>query len=404
MYDVVVVGARCAGSPTAMLLARKGYRVLLVDRATFPSDTMSTHYIHQTGVAQLKRWGLLDKVVASGCPPIAKATFDFGSFALASFGTLADGVAEGYCPRRTVLDTILVNAAVEAGVELRQGFVVQELCTDGERVTGVRGRIGSGSTVTEKGCIVIGADGMNSIVARTVKALEYYTKPTLACYYSTYWSGVPLDGAEVYLRDHRIVIALPTNDSLACIVSGWPHKEFHRVRIDIEGNYLKTLELAPGLAERVRGGKREERFVGTANLPNFFRKPYGPGWALVGDAGYHKDPITAQGIKDAFRDAELLAEAIDAGLSERQPLNEALSNYELQRNKAAMLMYQLTCQRATLKPPRPYMQQFFAALQANQTESNRFWGVDAGTVPVQDFYSPENIQRIVNQPSRETSR
>ena len=151
-------------------------------------------------------------------------------------------------------------------------------------------------------------------------------------------------------RNGRIIIVIPTNDDLACVIAGWTTKEFHDYRADIEGNYLKTLELVPNLADRVRHGKREERFVGTADLPNFFRKPYGPGWALVGDSGYHKDPITAQGITDAFRDAELLANAIDEGFSERRPLDEALASYERKRNEKAMPLYEFTCQLASLPP------------------------------------------------------
>jgi 2-polyprenyl-6-methoxyphenol hydroxylase-like FAD-dependent oxidoreductase len=149
------------------------------------------------------------------------------------------------------------------------------------------------------------------------------------------------------------------------------------------------------LAERARAGRREERFTGTAELLNYFRKPYGPGWALVGDAGYHKDPITAQGITDSFRDAELVAEAVDAALSGRQPIEEAMAEYEQRRNKAAFPMYEFTCQLAALEPPPPEMQQLFAALRHNQEQTNRFFGVMAGTVPVPEFFAPENIGRIL---------
>ena len=181
MYDAIVVGARCAGSPTAMLLARKGYRVLLVDRATFPSDTISTHFIWQSGVACLKRWGLLEKVQASNCPAISYISLDFGPFALTGVPPAADGVTEGYGPRRTVLDKLLVDAAVAAGVEVREGFSVEELITDGERVTGMRGHAAGGSTIAETAHIVIGADGRNSFVARAVQAAEYQTQPALEC-------------------------------------------------------------------------------------------------------------------------------------------------------------------------------------------------------------------------------
>lgn len=396
MYDVIVVGARCAGSPTAMLLARKGYRVLLVDKATFPSDIMSTHFIHQPGVAKLKRWGLLEKVAASNCPPIPKGSFDVGLFALTGSPPPAEGVAAAYCPRRTVLDKILVDAAVEAGAELREAFPVEMVIMDGERATGIRGRAKGGATVTEEARIVIGADGLHSIVARTVRASEYNARPSLACAYYSYWSGIPpMEGYEYYVREHRVIITFSTNDGLTGIVVLWPNKEFREVRADIEGKFLNSLDLTPRLAERVRNSKREERFVGTADVPNFFRKPYGPGWALVGDAGYHKDPITAQGITDAFRDAELLAEAIAAGFSGRELLEKALADYEQQRNQAVLPMYEFTCQQASLEPPPPEMVQLFAALRGNHTETNRFLGVIAGTTPIPSFFSPENIQRII---------
>ncbi len=395
MYDAIVVGARCAGSPTAMLLARKGYRVLLVDKATFPSDRMSTHYIHQPGVAQLQRWGLLEQVTASNCPPILQGHFDLAPFALTGVPPQADDIAQAYCPRRTVLDKILVDAAVAAGAELREGFTVQEVLMDDQRVTGIRGRAGGGSWVTEQARIVIGADGLHSLVARTVQAPTYNEKSTLGCGYYTYWSDVPMEGFEIYQRDRRMMGAFPTNDGLVCLVVAWPHAQFRAYRADIEGNYLKTLELVPHLAERVRSGKREERFVGTADLPNFFRKPYGSGWALAGDAGYHKDPSTAQGITDAFRDAELLSEALDSGFTEHRPLEEALADYERQRNETVMPIYELTCQLASFEPSPPQMQHLFAALQGNQEQTNRYIGTIAGTVSVAEFFSPENIQRIV---------
>src|SRR5262252_7480664 len=158
MYDAIIVGARAAGAPTAMLLARKGHRVLLVDRASFPSDTLSTHYIHQPGVARLRRWGLLDRLVATGCPPSRSLTFDVGPFALAGTPPPSDGVAEGFAPRRTVLDSLLLEAAADAGAEVRTGFPVDELVFEDDAVVGIR----SGDTV-ERARIVIGADGRNSL-------------------------------------------------------------------------------------------------------------------------------------------------------------------------------------------------------------------------------------------------
>lgn len=396
MYDAIVVGARCAGSPTAMLLARKGYRVLLVDRATFPKDTISTHVVWPTGVARLKRWGLLDRVAASNCPTMRKVTLDVGPFALTGSPPPADGISEFFAPRRTVLDTILVEAAVQAGAELREGCSVEEIMTDDGRVTGIRCRAEGESPLTETASIVIGADGRHSIVAEALKAPAYNAKPAMACWYYTYWSGISAEGPEFYSRPGRAFGLIPTNDGLACLPVAWTYKEFRQYRSDIEGNYLKTLELAPELYERVHQGKREERFVGTADLPNFFRKPMGPGWALVGDAAYHKDPITAQGISDAFRGAEALAEALDAVFSGSETLEAAVERLERKRNEDVMPMYEFTCQWATLDPPPPAMQKLFSALRGNEAERNRFIGTLAGTVPIQEFFSPQNMQRVIS--------
>ncbi len=397
MYDVIVIGARCAGSPTAMLLALRGYHVLLIDKATFPSDTMSTHYIHPHGVARLKRWGLLEQVIDSNCPPVARATIDLGPFALVASTLPVEGLAAGYGPRRTVLDTLLVEAAVKSGAELRTGFSIQELIMDGERVTGIRGRSAGGAPVTEYAHLVIGADGMRSLVARSVQAPEYHRVPSLSCGYYSYWSGIEIEGVELYPRDGSTLLALPTNDGLVCVACIWPQHLFPTFRADIEGNFNKTLDLAPALAERVRTGKREERFVGTADVPNFFRKPSGPGWALVGDAGYHKDPILAHGITDAFRDAELLAEAVHAGWSGQQSLEEALAAYEQRRNEAVLPFYELTLQFARLEPPPPEMQHLFAAMRGNQEATDRYFATIEGTISPADFFSPENIGRIMEQ-------
>jgi flavin-dependent dehydrogenase len=284
---------------------------------------------------------------------------------------------------------------VAAGAELREQFSVAEILTDGERVTGIRGRAGGGALVGEQARMVIGADGLHSLVVRSVQAPTYNVRPTYTCAYYSYWSDVAVEGPELYPRPDRMVIAAPTNDGQTLVISYWPHAAFHEVRADVEGHFWQALDLVPGLAERVRQGQRTESFRGTADLQNFFRKPYGPGWALVGDAGYHKDPITAQGIADAFRDAELLAEAIDAGLSGRRTLEDALAAYERHRNEAVLPLYEMTCQLATLAPPTPEQQQLFAALRGNPEQTDRFIGTIVGTVPIPEFFAPENLGRIV---------
>jgi 2-polyprenyl-6-methoxyphenol hydroxylase-like FAD-dependent oxidoreductase len=187
-----------------------------------------------------------------------------------------------------------------------------------------------------------------------------------------------------------------TNDGQTSVTVFWPNAAFSEVRTDIERHFMRALEGIPSLAERVRSGRRTEQFYGSADLPFFFRKPYGPGWALVGDAGYHKDPITAQGITDSFRDAELLAGAVDAGFSGTRELDAALADYERQRNEAAMPLYEFTYQLAGLQPPPPEMQQLFGALRHNQEQIDRFFGLIAGTTPFHEFFAPENLGAIMD--------
>jgi len=393
-YDVIVVGARSAGAPTAMLLARKGYRVLAVDRATFPSDTVSTHLIHPPGVGALTRWGVLDRVIATGCPAIHTYAFDFGPFTLTgSPGEDRSGVA--YAPRRTVLDKILVDAASTAGVEVREGFTVEEIVFDGDRVAGIRGRGRGGATVAERARVVVGADGLRSLVAQTVDAERYREKaPLLAAYYS-YWSGLPMGGrSEVYTRPHRAFAAWPTNDGLTLVIGGWPYSEFESNRADIEGNFLKVIDLVPGFADRLRSARREERFAGMA-VPGYFRKPFGPGWTLVGDAGYNKDFITAQGMQDAFRDAELCVRALDEAYTGRRPFEEAMADYQAARDEHVVPMYEFTAELASLEPPPPELQQILQAAHGNQDAMDGFARVNAGVISPPEFFSEANVRRIL---------
>lgn len=332
-----------------MLLARKGYRVLLVDRDAFPSDKMSTHYIHVPGVARLSRWGLYDRLMSTNIEPIQSMTLHFGQMAFQPPRPPLppDLPADPLCPRRTVLDKILVDAAVEAGAELRENFSVQELMFDGDRVTGVRGR-NNGSTFEERARIVIGADGLHSRVAREVKAPEYNTRETLSFGYYTYWSDIRTDGAHIYFfpdtEDGMLVF--PTNDGKTCIAAGGLIHKFQEFRKDIEGNYFSITDRVDYLREQLPNSTRE-RFIGTADQPNFFRRPYGPGWALVGDAGYHRDFLTGLGITDAFRDAEYLVDGIDQAFSGGRPYEEAMADYEGRRNAIAEPLYEVTLQMAS---------------------------------------------------------
>jgi 2-polyprenyl-6-methoxyphenol hydroxylase-like FAD-dependent oxidoreductase len=398
-YDAVVVGARCAGSPTAMLLARKGYRVLLVDKATFPSDTMSTHLVHPPGVAALARWGLLDRLQATGCPPVETYSFDFGPLTIAGSPQPIDGISHAYCPRRTVLDQLLLDAAVQAGAELREGFTVHELLTSDGVVTGIRGHLKGGGQITERARVVIGADGKHSLVAQAVKPEQYNERSSHLAMYYAYWSDLPVAGFETTIRaeQRRGWAAAATHDELTVLPFAWPVEEFLANRSDIEANFFATVELAPAFAERVHAAKRESKFVGSAQLPGYVRKPFGPGWALLGDAAYHKNPITAMGINDAFRDAELLTGALDDAFAGRRTFEEGMSEYQQSRDRAALPVYEFTDDFAQLRPPPPELQQLLAAMHGNQEAMDGFVSVQASTLAAPEFFAPENIAHIMSE-------
>jgi 2-polyprenyl-6-methoxyphenol hydroxylase-like FAD-dependent oxidoreductase len=355
-----------------MLLTRQGHKVLLVDRDTFPSDIMSTHYIHLPGKVRLARWGLLDRLMATGCPPIPQNHLHMGEMEFAPPAPpMPDGLdAKALCPRRYILDKILCDAAIEAGAEFRAGVSVRELIWGGDRVAGIRGHDKDGNAVEEHANITIGADGLHSIVARQVKPEEYDTIPSLTFAYYTYWSGVSDPDMHIYFfEDAQGVLVFPTHDGRHCIGVGGRIEHFETFRKDIEGNYMTMIDRVPSLALELRAGKREERWMGTRDQPNYFRKPYGPGWALVGDAGYHRDFLTGLGITDAFRDAEYVAEAAHQGLSGARPMDEAMADYQRRRDAVAKPLYEFTTKMAGGVEPNPVEWLSFGAAMAQMINS-----------------------------------
>jgi 2-polyprenyl-6-methoxyphenol hydroxylase-like FAD-dependent oxidoreductase len=399
MYDAIIVGARCAGAPTAMLLARKGLRVLLVDKARFPSDTVSTHIIWPNGAEVMDRWGLLERLAATGCPPVGlNMIFDVGPFALTGGVPDANRGRGGFCPRRTVLDKILVDAAVESGVELREGFTVENLIWNEDRVVGLSAH-GRDGRIEERAHVVIGADGVHSLVAKAVNAPEYDVKPPLATYYYSYFSGFDADDLEQHLGDHCGAGVFPTHDSVTLLAAVWPSARFNEIRTDIEGHVRQVYESIPSVADRLPSANREEKWTGTAGVANYFRKPYGPGWALVGDAAYDRDPITALGISDAFIDADSLTDALDAGLSGRRDLDIALADHHTRRDARVKPLYDFTCDLARLEPAPPHMQQLFAALRDNRDATEQFYSAITGATPLGAFMNPENMGRIIGAQS-----
>jgi 2-polyprenyl-6-methoxyphenol hydroxylase-like FAD-dependent oxidoreductase len=233
-----------------------------------------------------------------------------------------------------------------------------------------------------------------SLLARAIGVDDYNTKPMLQWSYYTYWSGLPVDGMETVIRPYRGWGAVPTNDDLTLIVMGWPYAEASAYKADVEANYLKTFDLAPEFGERVRAAKREARFAGGA-VSNYFRKPFGPGWALIGDAGYNKDPITCQGITDAFHDVERCTDALVDVYELGRTFDDAMSEWQRARDEQALPIYEFTTNMATLEPPPPELQQLFGAMQGNQAAMNDFVSIVAATMSPVDFFDPEYIGKVM---------
>lgn len=309
-YDAIVVGARCAGAATAMLLARGGMRVLMVDAGTRGRDTCSTHALMKGGVIQLSKWGLLEQVDRAGTPPILKTTFHYRDEIVDVELKPKDGIHGLRAPRRTVLDPILVDAAEQAGVEARYGLRLVDLLKENQRVRGVVLRDTSGTEHCVSAPLVIGADGRRSLVAQKAGALAYRTSRSMTSTIYAYWAGLELDGYHWHYDLGVAAGAIPTSHGLTCVFVGMKPERFAQGRRDIEGLYASTLaQAAPGLFERLAVGNRVRNFWRFEGAPGHLRQCFGPGWALVGDAGYFKDPLTSHGITDALRDAELLANA-----------------------------------------------------------------------------------------------
>lgn len=338
-FDAIIVGARAAGAATAMLLARRGHRVLLLDRARRGSDTLSTHALMRAGVLQLERWGLLDRVVAAGTPPIGHVTFRYGD------RHVPIGLAEPlYAPRRTVLDPILADAAEEAGAQVQFGARVQHLLTeDTGQVRGLRASGPGGRAIDLTATLTIGADGMRSLVAREVDAPVTRAGRAASCFIYGYVEGLPTDSDGIEWLYGPAVSAglIPTNGGRHCVFVGAPAERFrNELRFDMDAAFDRVLaEASPDAARRVTTARRVGRLRGFPGTPGWLRRPHGPGWALVGDAGYFKDPQTAHGLADALRDAELLARAVDDALTGRRPMDAALREYERVRDQLSQRLF-----------------------------------------------------------------
>lgn len=338
-YDAIVIGARCAGAATAMLLARAGARVLAVERTTYGSDTMSTHALMRTGVLQLSKWGVLPAVMAEGTPAILRTTFHYGQESI-SIAIKPKRQVDYLCaPRRTVLDRVLVDAAREAGADVRHGVALVALRkgTDG-RVIGVRLKGDEGSVVEVDCDILIGADGRQSAVARLVGADTYLESSSSSGCVFGYFEDLADHGSHWHFVENAAAGRIPTNNGQHCVFASVPGSRFVTIfRDHIEQAFMSVLAAnSAQLAADVSRARLVGRLRGFAGIRGYMRQSFGPGWALVGDAGYFKDPLTAHGITDALRDAELLTRAT---LDNRPG---AFAAYQQERDALSRALFEIT--------------------------------------------------------------
>jgi flavin-dependent dehydrogenase len=343
-YDVVVVGGRVAGAATALQLARRGVRVLVLDRGSYGSDTVSTHAFMRTGVVQLNRWGLLDRLASAGVPPVRSTVFHHLSGDTRISLRPAAGVDALYAPRRTTLDALLVDAAVEAGADVRHEVRVTGLLRAARgRVAGVRTEERDGSRSAVPARVTIGADGVRSAVAGWVGAPVDRPGRSASGVVYGYFGGLPADGYEWFYGNRASAGFIPTEDGQVCVFAATGSQRFRELPGAAPDRFARLLgEASPAAAERVAAARQVGGLRGFGGVPGFLRRAGGPGWALVGDAGYFKDPLSTHGMSDALRDAELLAIPLTDALGGRVPEAVATAAFQRERDRLSTALFDVT--------------------------------------------------------------
>jgi flavin-dependent dehydrogenase len=384
VYDVIVVGARCAGAPTAMLLARLGYKVLILDRAHFPSDTISTLYIQPAGVDRLVAWGILNRLAASGCPPLPVVRFWFDEVKIAGHIPEVGSVAAAYAPRRYILDSLLVEAAQESGADFLAGCSVTDIVWHDDCAAGVRFATRNDGGKTERARLIVG-DGRHSTIAKYVGAERYIYYEPISCSYYGFWPAFHEGALEIRVNHNQAATVMTTNDGLSLVSMAWPREKFPVVRRNLMSHFLASLRVtAPAVYDGLDGYPPIGRLVGTADLPNFYRRSAGPGWALVGDAGCHKDPASAQGITDAFLQAEILSQAIHQGFSGRTSMDEEMTVYARRRDQMTYHTFRAALQNARFEVP-PDLMTHLRSIEGDCRKMDLFIALNAGAITPDEF-------------------
>lgn len=345
--DVVIVGSRCAGSAAAIALARRGRSVVALDSASFPSDTLSTHLFFPNHWAELELLGAGPRVRELGAPLHTRG--GLGAPGIEVIGSYnphraSGGVAAGGCVRRPGLDMALVKTAREAGADIRERVRVTDLVRDGSgRVTGVRYKKRGGGDGVIGARLVIGADGRRSTVARLVGTREHHSWQNQRMMAFAYYEDADEDSRELAMQwryGDDLVTVFPCDGGQLVALLMPPVSRSEEFRADAEAAFAATMDRVPPFAERLAGCTRDGKIRTSHSHPSYFRHSHGPGWALAGDSGHFKDPVTAQGIRDALRFGRLLGEAVAPVLDDPHRLDRALRAWELDRDDQCLAMYQ----------------------------------------------------------------
>lgn len=392
---MIVVGARCAGAPTAMLLAGKGHSVLLLERDAMPSNMPhSTHLIHPLGVAYLRDWGLL-KALAARATSFTDWTVDLHGAKLHGPPPPVGGMAHSLAPRRDILDGVLADAAVRAGAELRDNCRVSDLIFSDGRVIGVRGKNKVGREFSACAQLVIGADGPASMVAKCAGAAEHHVEPPLQSNIWSYWRGLPINHLHITIREGAGAFAFPSSDGSVLVSANLMHGDFLKARRYKEASFHAMLmRVAPKLAAALAEGERIDRFYSGCTR-SFVRRAWGPGWALVGDAGMKKDPVTAQGIASAFASADMLATAVDRSLVNEETLAVELAKFERARDDWLLPYYEFTLRLAAFAKPNPELAAFNQALSRDREGRAQLFGAVSLAFSPEKLMAPGNMRRIL---------
>ncbi|HEY9417499.1 MAG TPA: NAD(P)/FAD-dependent oxidoreductase [Pseudonocardia sp.] len=343
--DVVIVGARCAGTASAVPLARAGHRVVLIDKSRFPSDQLSTHVLVPNGVAELQHMGALPHALRLNPARSRYLGLNIGDVRVRERFTPVDGIDYAVCIPRPEQDMCLVTACREAGAEVREKCQFEDVVWDAGRAVGVRYRDGS-ATREIRAKLVIGADGRRSRMAAEVGSWEPYRGSLNGRGFAFRYLDDPQAGSPegetlgVYRTGDSTCLVLPSSPvGRVLVVFMAPASDIPRFQADVETVWAEKLADDPALAERLEGATNADKLRATAKLVSFYRASTGPGWALAGDAGHFKDPVVGQGQRDALRHGRLLGEAVRGILDDPGAVDAALRAWERRRDRDTRSTY-----------------------------------------------------------------